>query len=184
MRQRRENGGRIRYLLPAEEEKLRSKILSQANQDELTISLGTGMRLGEQYGLFWKQVDFKRKEIHLDDTKNGSPRDIPMNTDVVAAFQRWNAVTGGRSEDRVFNLDNPRIWFEQAREEAKLKDYVWHSNRHTFCSRLVMAGVGLKTVQVLAGHKTISMTARYSHLAPNTLHSAVELLTSQMLDCG
>jgi site-specific recombinase XerD len=39
-----------------------------------------------------------------------------------------------------------------------------------------MAGVGLKTVQTLAGHKTISMTARYSHLAPNSLHAAVESL--------
>jgi len=57
-------------------------------------------------------------------------------------------------------------------------DYIWHCNRHTFCSRLVAAGVSLKTVQVLAGHKTISMTARYSHLAPNTLHSAVECLAT------
>ncbi len=37
-----------------------------------------------------------------------------------------------------------------------------------------MAGVPLKTIQALAGHKTISITARYAHLAPNTLHSAVE----------
>ena len=32
-----------------------------------------------------------------------------------------------------------------------------------------MAGVPLKTIQILAGHKTISITARYAHLAPNTL---------------
>ena len=41
-----------------------------------------------------------------------------------------------------------------------------------------MAGVPLKTIQALAGHKTIAITARYAHLAPNTLHAAVELISS------
>ncbi len=48
---------------------------------------------------------------------------------------------------------------------------------HTFCSRLAMAGVNLKTIQTLAGHRTIAMTARYAHLAPSSLHAAVETIT-------
>lgn len=44
-----------------------------------------------------------------------------------------------------------------------------------------MAGVPLKTIQVLAGHKTISITARSAHLAPNTLHNAVELIAAASL---
>ncbi len=39
-----------------------------------------------------------------------------------------------------------------------------------------MAGVSLKSIQILEGHKTISITARYAHLAPSTLHAAVELI--------
>jgi integrase len=42
----------------------------------------------------------------------------------------------------------------------------------TFASRLVMAGVNLKAVQVLMGHKTISMTLRHSHLATDHLTAA------------
>ena len=68
------------------------------------------------------------------------------------------------------------MWFETAREKAGLADFHWHDCRHTFCSRLAMAGVPLKTIQALAGHKTIAITARYAHLAPNTLHAAVELI--------
>jgi integrase len=98
-----------------------------------------------------------------------------MNSEVIAAFERMKLRTGNHAG--VFPADNPRAWFEVVREQAGMADYVWHCNRHTFCSRLVAAGVGLKTVQVLAGHKTISMTARYSHLAPNTLHAAVETIT-------
>lgn len=180
VRQRKEGNGRVRWLKHEEEEILRKAIADLYPDtpylDELTISLGTGMRLSEQFQLGWKNVDFKRKEVHLLKTKNGDARDIPMNSEVIAAFERMKLRTG--TNTRVFPVDNPRWWFEVAREKAGLADYVWHCNRHTFCSRLIAAGVSLKTVQVLAGHKTISMTARYSHLAPNTLHAAVETITA------
>jgi integrase len=47
-----------------------------------------------------------------------------------------------------------------------------HSLRHTYCSHLVMAGVDLRTVQVLAGHSTITVTEKYAHLAPGHLQDA------------
>jgi len=47
--------------------------------------------------------------------------------------------------------------------------------RHTFATRLVMRGVDIRTVQELMGHKGISMTVRYSHLAPKHTLAAVEL---------
>jgi site-specific recombinase XerC len=55
-------------------------------------------------------------------------------------------------------------------------DFSWHCLRHTFASRLVMAGASLKAVQELMEHKTIQMTARYAHLSPDHLQSAVELI--------
>jgi hypothetical protein len=39
-----------------------------------------------------------------------------------------------------------------------------------------MAGVDLRTVQQLMGHKTIQMTCRYAHLAPEHQLAAVERL--------
>jgi hypothetical protein len=39
-----------------------------------------------------------------------------------------------------------------------------------------MAGVDIRTVQELLGHKTIAMTVRYSHLAPEHTLAAVERL--------
>ena len=48
--------------------------------------------------------------------------------------------------------------------------------RHTFASRLVMAGVDLPTVQALMGHKTIAMTLRYTHLTTDHKQRAVCLL--------
>jgi site-specific recombinase XerD len=61
-------------------------------------------------------------------------------------------------------------------EEAKISNFRWHDLRHTFISRLVMKDVNLRTVQELAGHKTISMTTRYAHLAPEHNQAAIEKL--------
>ena len=49
-------------------------------------------------------------------------------------------------------------------------------NRHTFASRLVMARVDLRAVQVLGGWRTLAMVQWYSHLAPDHLRDAVERL--------
>ena len=73
-------------------------------------------------------------------------------------------------------LRNARDWFEPAVVLAKLDDYTWHCNRHTFASRLVMADVNIRTVADLLGHTTIQMTMRYSHLAPAHNQDAVDRL--------
>jgi len=43
-----------------------------------------------------------------------------------------------------------------------------------------MAGVDLKTIQELLGHKTIDMTLRYAHLSPGHKRAAVEVLGKRM----
>jgi len=42
-----------------------------------------------------------------------------------------------------------------------------------------MKGIDLRTVQELAGHKSIQMTCRYAHLAPGHEQTAVEMLVKK-----
>jgi len=65
---------------------------------------------------------------------------------------------------------------EAGKDATRLDRYTWHCNRHTFASRLVMAGVDLRTVQTLGGWRTLVMVQRYSHLRPVHLRDAVERL--------
>jgi site-specific recombinase XerD len=66
--------------------------------------------------------------------------------------------------------------FVPALRAAGLEGFGWHDLRHTFASRLVMAGVDLRTVQALLGHKTLAMTLRYAHLSPAHQLDAVQRL--------
>jgi site-specific recombinase XerD len=69
-----------------------------------------------------------------------------------------------------------RTTFERTVRQAGIQDFTFHDLRHTFASRLVMAGVDLPTVKELLGHKDISMTMRYAHLSSDHKQAAVKKL--------
>jgi len=128
----------------------------------------------------WINVDLERRILKVSKSKNGEKRDIPLNDAALAA--QMTAKQYSSDGPAVFwnrygePLQSPRQWFEEALENAKIDDFRWHDLRHTFASRLVMAGADLGTVQQLMGHKTIGMTVRYAHLAPEHQLSAVQKL--------
>ncbi len=183
VRLRKENNGRVRFLREDEETALREVLREKLPEEEaeFDLALHTGMRRGKQYRLRWCDVDLRLGLITIPRSKHGERRYIPINSAARAALEAlWQRrdesgyVCPGSQEDRGRDW---RRWFEDAVKEAKVGDFHWHDLRHTFASRLVMAGVDLRTVQELMGHKTIAMTVRYSHLTPAHQREAVERLT-------
>ena len=56
------------------------------------------------------------------------------------------------------------------------------SLRHTYISRLIMAGADVRSVPELAGHKNIGMTMRYAHLAPEHKRRVIGLLDVEVTE--
>ena len=183
VKHRQENNARVRWLSAEEEVRLRATVSATCpeHMPELDLALNTGLRLGELYGLEWENVNLARRVLTIPRPKNGEMRHVPLNGSALAALgeaQKRSDGTGPVIRNAEGGaLTSPRYWFEPAVKKAKLRRFSWHCLRHTFASRLVMAGVDLRTVQELMGHKSIQMTVRYSHLTPRHTLAAVEKLT-------
>ena len=179
---------RLRYLTNDEYKHLldeaakvkRSRFLPEA----IELSVHTGLRRGNLFGLKWAWVDWLNRVIRVPRSKSGRPHAVPLNATAYAALQ---CLWAGRSDSPyVFAhakgknageaVQDPKRGFHTAVENAGIEDFRWHDLRHTFASWLVMRGASLRAVAELMGHQTMQMTMRYAHLSPGHLSNEVRLL--------
>jgi len=178
----KENNARVRFLTDQEETRLRDTI-GESAWPTIAVALHTGLRRSEQFQLRWEHVDFATGLLTVPRSKHGEIRRVPMNDTVRDLLRKqpsrlkspyvFPSTTGNTPIDPKNAMS--RV-FVPALKRAGIKNFHWHDLRHTFASRLVMAGVDLRTVQELMGHKTIAMTVRYSHLSPAHQLDAVQRL--------
>lgn len=154
------------------------------------------MRAGEIAALTWRHVDFPHGLITVKDPKNGESRQVFMTTGVREMLKRrieqpkvnFLVFPSGNGKQRVrFS----KI-FKRCVDKLKLNNgitdrrdrVVFHTLRHTCCSFLAMQGVLLLTIKGLIGWKTLSQAARYAHLNPNHVRSAVNQLEQYLSGRG
>ena len=169
-----------------DEETALRNVIGETHWPLVAVALHTGLRRSEQFNLRWRDVDFANGVLTIPRSKHGEVRRVPMNEtvrDILAALPSrmrspfvFASATGGTPLDSQ-NFVN-RV-FVKALRGARIDDFTWHCLRHTFASRLVMAGVDLRTVQELLGHKTMAMTLRYAHLSPGHQLDAVRRLDTE-----
>ena len=145
----------------------------------VVIGLCAGLRKSEIFRLRWEDVDFDRGVLRVRISKGKSFRIIPMNDMLTETLrQHPRHMT---SSIILHNTDGSawkdvRWSFDKAVTGAGLTHKTFHSLRHSFVSNLVTAGVDLRVVQELAGHRDLRTTMRYAHLAPGRLANSVQML--------
>lgn len=180
----KEENARLRFLSRDEIPKFLEACAKQPHLWEIAqYALNTGCRQSEILGLKWENVDLVHGLIRLNITKSGEGRDIPINDTLKPILQKRHdnnkknipyVFYDYRTNDRFGEIKRS---FHTACDRAGIKNFRFHDMRHTFASHLVMSGVDLMTVKDLLGHKTLTMTVRYAHLAPNHKLSAINVLT-------
>lgn len=146
----------------------------------LIAAMLTGCRVGEIICLTWGEVLTDR--LRLRDSKTGA-RDVPLGTSARRFFaaHRRKHTSRHRSSDAVFpfadldGYERIRTVWKAARKEAGLPDRLRiHDLRHSFASHAIMSGESLFAVSRLLGHKRVQTTARYAHLADDTMSANAE----------
>ncbi|WP_354624825.1 site-specific integrase [Psychromonas sp. MME2] len=170
IRQYAENNGRTRFLTAEEISRLFITV-KESTWGQLYLlvlmALTTGARRTEMLTLKWDNINFKSKTAHLPITKNGDQRILTLTADVIAELMKYRNISGyvfphPREPKRYFrNFD---IHWRVALSDAKISDFRFHDLRHTCASLLAMNGASLLEIAQVLGHKSITMTQRYSHL--------------------
>ena len=146
----------------------------------LTVAYYVGPRKGELLNVEWSDVDMRRKEFTLRQTKNGEVRVVPM---IPAVYQAFSELRQERRLDtnRVFLYKEQPIHrvgtaFKAACRRARIANLRIHDFRHTDSTNLRRAGVDTATAMKIVGHKSDRMHRRYNTIEPENLHKAAAKL--------
>jgi integrase len=185
--------GRNRRLTEEEEKRLLTAVDQHSNpmlRWIVRIALTTGMRASEILTLRRMQVDLKRRVVRLLETKNTSPRTVPLSAAATAIFsEALNHPVRPIDTDLIFYGEPGRygkrrpyqfnpVWLNIKRD-LKLADVHFHDLRHEAVSRFVEAGFSDQEVSAISGHKSMQMLKRYTHLRAEDLVEKLDLLPSR-----
>jgi integrase len=147
------------------------------------VALNTGIRAGEIWALrprclkrdqsiirISEQLNRVTKEFALP--KSGKGRSVPLSADVLSELDLLITKNKLGLNGLIFSSESSPIdhdnfvarTFDKDIDEWQGPRITFHSLRHTAATGMLAAGVNVKTVQEILGHKDIQTTMRYVHL--------------------
>ena len=143
----------------------------------LTLMYTCGLRVSEGVNLRLDDIDGKRMVVWARNTKGHRDRSVPLPIQILTQL-------------RLYWLQHrPKIWLFPSKKgikpittncvqrclKATLRQSNIHKNvgchtlRHSYATHLLEAGVHLRVIQALLGHKRITSTFVYMHLTQSTM---------------
>ena len=164
---------------------LRGVNIARRSGVKLQSRLTTGCRKSEILTLRWSDVDLDAGELRLADSKTG-PRAVqlpPTAVELLEALPRrkdssW--VFPGNDRDGRYSGGGLDHAWRTVRAAAGLEDVRMHDLRHSFASRALALGETLPVIGKLLGHSDIETTARYAHLAQDSIHETAERIAESI----
>lgn len=184
----------VKFLTKEEQALFLREIAGTVYENEFTLILNTGLRIGEVIALKWSDIDFKNRKLTVQRTaykKIGShtqtnepktakgKRTIPLTDNAIAVLRRQrekNKVCSIDNGEYVFLsrngtmmcIDNYNVWFRK-NIQSVIPGIGCHTLRHTFATRCIEGGMQPKTLQKLLGHSKVEITMNlYVHVTDDT----------------
>ena len=157
--------------LSSEEHTLLLRSCSKSSNHWLTpltiIAIETGMRRGELLRIVWEDIDLDLRVAHLDMTKNGSKRDVPLSSEAINLLRSLPHDISGK----VFPITAAALrgLWNRACRRAGITGLHFHDLRHEATSRFFEKGLNVIEVATITGHKDLRMLQRYTHLRAEDL---------------
>jgi len=179
---------RQRYLSKDEVEKLFTELADRSPKmhDMAILGLDCGLRFGEVANLEWHDINFGNSQILIRNPKTKVNRYAFMTRRAKTMLE--DRYTPGAS-DLLFLDKNGNKYIKVSKTFSRIADKLFnmevtdplmrvsfHTLRHTFASWLVAGGTSLYVVKELMGHADFAMTQRYSHLSPDSMKAAINIM--------
>jgi len=177
------------FVLSHKQERTYLEKAPQPLREIAMLTLDTGLRIGEVVELEWCDVHLAPVNgarfgyLHVRDGKSkNARRNLSLTPRVKAMLE---ARFGQTSSPYVFPSDTGRPYLvtsidhlhSELRDLLRLpKDFVIHSFRHTFGTRLGEAGADAFTIMRAMGHSSVTVSQKYVHPTPEAMERAFERL--------
>jgi integrase len=182
------------YWVQDELDRILAAARRQPHQDVYRLLGWTGMRIGEVENLTWNDIDLDNRVIKIQEKKGWKPktgdtRSVPMSSEVVELLGRQP-----RHCAWVFTFPADRYGPVRQVRQRRLLDYLkrllkklglpghLHTFRHTFISLALTRGTPEATVREWVGHVDDEMIRRYTHIASQESHGAMQRLEASVLE--
>jgi integrase len=177
------------FVLSREQESTYLDALPAAMRSLAVLLLDCGLRLNEALTLRWASVNLQHQPGYLTilkaHSKNSKQRSVPLTRRV-----RQMLLERKQGNGLVFHNEEGSplyaTWLDQqhAAVRAKLKwsdDFVLHSLRHSYGTRLGESGADAFTIMRLMGHSTVLVSQKYVHPSDEVVERAVERMENYHL---
>lgn len=138
-----------------------------------------GLRVSEVVHLQISDIDSQRKVIRVDQGKGRKDRYVPLSKALLPLLRLyWKAarptdwLVQGQGSNKPLTQSSVQKLFKKAKKGAGITNVTVHSLRHCFATHLLEKGTDIRTIQRLLGHRSLSSTQVYTHVAKNYVNQA------------
>ncbi len=162
-------------------------VLDRRNRAMFELLYSSGLRVSELSGLNCQDLDRSHGSVRVVG-KGNKERIVPVGARAVAAVAAYRetlneerGISGdqgplflNKNQGRLSTRSIARTLTRMATESGLTIPVAPHDLRHSFATHMLDAGAGLRGVQEMLGHESLSTTQKYTHVSIDRLTKAYD----------